>query len=517
MVRARVLAGVAVVVALLLSGCTGGGSQAGGDSSAAQVDPDGTFRYVYVQNPVSLDPHRSPTQWDMLWLRLAYDQLLWQNQDGELEPMLATEWEFVDEGKALEMTLRDDVTFIDGEKFNAAAVKANLERAKASELSVHKANLERVAAVEVVDDYRVRINLNGPGGNLPNLFASNVGSMISPAAFNNPDLDQNPVGSGMAKLAEMIPGQVSRWDRNESYWDADAAKAAHYEIYVQSASPTRMNMLTTGQAELTYLLPQDRDAAQSASLNTAPSLSSTIFSLRLHAKDGSLDDPRVRAAVEHAIDRQALVDGVFFGFGVPVAQHLPPGTWAYDDSVSPDGEDFKYDPALSKKLLAESGHANGFEWEMIIPGLDDHRAVGDAVIAMLGEVGIDVKARVVEPTNVAVTFSKNHEGELSPAAQPPITDPTNNYQRNLAGQYYNPFNNTSDEFTQAWMDSLIGDSNEERLPAIHRMIEAETKIRNVIPLLLFTPPSVWTENAVFPEGYEPAYCPHFRGVGVTAD
>lgn len=178
MVRARVLLGVAVAAALLLSGCTGGGSQGGGDSPAAQVDPDGTFRYVYVQNPVSLDPHRSPTQWDMLWLRLAYDQLLWQNQDGELEPMLATEWEFVDEGKALEMTLRDDVTFIDGEKFNAAAVKANLERAMTSQLSVHKANLERIASVEVVDDYRVRINLNGPGGNLPNLFASNVGSIL---------------------------------------------------------------------------------------------------------------------------------------------------------------------------------------------------------------------------------------------------------------------------------------------------------------------------------------------------
>ena len=82
-----------------------------------------------MQYSVSTDPHRSATPWDMVYFRLADDQLLWQNHDGELKPILATEREFVDDGKALEKTLRDDVTLIDGEKFNAAAVKANLDRA----------------------------------------------------------------------------------------------------------------------------------------------------------------------------------------------------------------------------------------------------------------------------------------------------------------------------------------------------------------------------------------------------
>lgn len=197
-----------------LAGCARGSDPGSPAAASAQIDPDGTFRYALVQYSVSTDPHRSATPWDMVYFRLAYDQLFWQNQDGELEPMLATEWEFVDDGKALEMTLRDDVTFIDGEKFSAAAVKANLDRAMTLESSLHKGALARVECVELVDDYRVRINLNGPGGNLPDLLASNVGSMISPAAFDSPDLDQNPVGSGMAALIPR-PRSSDRLARDE--------------------------------------------------------------------------------------------------------------------------------------------------------------------------------------------------------------------------------------------------------------------------------------------------------------
>lgn len=524
MFRFRIMTGALGLLAagaLALTACSGGGNAVAGpgqdDSTEQIIDRDGTFRYVYVQNPLSFDPQRSPSAWDMIWLRLAYDQLIWQNEAGDLEPMLATQWEFVTDGLALEMTLREDVNFIDGEHLDAEAVRANIERAMTMDESVHKANLERIDSVEVIEPYKIRIHLNGPGGNLPALFSSNVGSMISPAAFDNPDLDQNPVGTGMAKLVDYIPGQVSRFERNEDYWDPEVAQAKFYEIYVQTASPTRMNMLTSGQGELTYLLPQDEEAARSTGLHVEPSISSTIFSLRLHAGKKGLDDPRVREALEHSINRQALIDGVFFGAGIPVTQHVPPGNWAYHPDITPENERFTHDPELARELLDEAGHSEGIDLEMIIPGLDDHRALGEALVPMLAEGGFNVTTRVVEATNVGVTFSIDLQGELTPAAQPPITDPTNNYQRNLPGQYYNPFDNTSDGFIEAWNESLIGNTQEERLPGVHRMIETETHLRNVIPLFLFTPPSVWTDNVVFPDGYTPSYAPHFRGVGVTAN
>ena len=508
---------------LVLTGCAGGGE----DNSAAadpgvggpdtrEIDPEGTFRYVFVQNPSTLDPHRSANPWDMIFFRLAYDQLIWKNEAGDLEPMLATEWEFVDDGAALEMSLRDDVEFIDGEKFNAEAVKANLERAMTLEESAHKGSLTRVESIEVLEDYRVRINLNGPGGNLPDLLSERVGSIISPAAFDNPDLDQNPVGSGMAKLVEYIPGQVNRWERNEDYWDPDAAQAQTYEIYVQTASPTRVNMLATGQGDLTYLMPQDQESAEAAGLNVAPSLSTTIFQLILNVDKEGFDDLAVRQAVEHALDRQALIDGVFFGAGKPLAQMLPPDHWAYHPDVTPDNPDYGYDPERAKELLAEAGR-DTVEVEMLIPGLDDHRALAEAIVPMLGEVGINASTRVIESPTTPTTFYIQREGHFYPGAGAPIVDPSNQYQTNLPGQFANPWENTSDAFIEAWNDSLDGATREERLPGIHSMIEEEKTLVNRIPIMLFEPPSAWSQRAVFPEGYHPAYAPHFRGVGVTAD
>ena len=522
MSRIRPLIGLALAGSLLLGACGGGADGGSGTADADQgaakeIDRDGTFRYIFVQNPSTLDPHRSANAWDMIFFSLAYDQLIWRNDAGDLEPMLATEWEFVDDGTAFELTLREDVSFIDGEPFNAEAVKANIERAQTLPESAFKGSLARVESVEAVEEFLVRINLNGPGANLPDLLSSTVGSMISPAAMDNEDLDQNPVGTGMAKLVEYIPGQVNRWERNEDYWDPEAAQAATYEIYAQTASPTRVNMLSTGQGELTYLMPQDADSAEAAGLNVAPSRSSNIFAFYVNAGKEPFDDLRVRQAAEHAIDRQALIDGVFFGAGEPVAQMLPPDHWAYHPDVTPDNPDYGYDPERAEELLAEAGYADGVDFELLIPGLDDHRALAEAMVPMFAEVGLNAETRVIESPTTSVTFFSRQEGHAFPGLSAPVVDPTNQYQGNLSGQFANPWDNTSEEFTAAWDQSLEGTSREDRIPGIHAMIEEDKKLLNRFPVMLFTPPSAWTDNVVFPEGYTPAYAPHFRGVGVTGD
>ena len=527
MSRRSLMLSAALAGVMVMTACSGGGgdttsTEENGQTGAQQpggndqeIDPEGTFRYVFVQNPSNLDPHRSANLWDMIFFRLAFDQLIWQNEDGGLEPMLATEWEFVDDGAALELSLRDDVDFIDGEKFNAEAVKANLERAMNLEDSALKGSLARVESVEVLDEFQVRINLNGPGGNLPAVLSERAGSMMSPAAMDNPDIDQNPVGTGMAKLVEYIPGQVSRWERNEDYWDMDAAKAKYYEIYVQTASPTRVNMLATGQGDLAYLMPQDQESAEAAGLGVAPSLSSTYYRWTFNTGREPFDDVRVRQAVQHAIDSQAIVDGVFFGAGQPVSQHLPPGHWAYHPDVVPTNEPYAYDPERARELLAEAGYPDGVEFDMLIPGLDDHRAISEATIPMLAEVGIVANPTVVESPTTPVTFFARQEGDAYIGATAPLVDPSNQYESNLEGQFRNPWGTVSDEFVAAWEASLQGATQEDRVDAIHDMVLAEKDLLREVPIMLFEPPSAWSTRAVFPEGYTPAYAPHFRGVGVS--
>ncbi|SNX94701.1 peptide/nickel transport system substrate-binding protein [Geodermatophilus sabuli] len=498
---------------LVVSAC-GGGATAG-TSAQGEIDPEGTFRYVFVQNPSTFDPHRSANPWDMVFFRLVYDQLIMLDENDELAPQLATSWEFVDDETALVLELRDDVTFIDGTPFDAEAVKANLERAKTLETSALKGQLARIESVEPTGEFTVRINLNGPGGDLPALFSSTAGSMISPAAFDNADLDQNPVGSGMATLVEYVPGQLTRYDRNEEYWDPDAAKAAHYEILVQTSATTRFNMLQTGQAELTYLDPSQAEQAEAAGLNSAPSKSMSIMSMYMNTGKAPFDDIRVRQAVQHAVDRQVIVDGVFFGLGEPVAQYMPPDHWAYNPDVTPEGE-YGYDPERARELLAEAGYPDGVDFEFLVPSLDDHRAVAEALVPMLAEVGLRATTRVIESPTTPVTFYSRQEGNAFPGMGAPFADPTIPYQGSLPGQFANPWNTTTDEFQQAWTDSLSGATREDRVEALHRMVEAEKGVRKSFPLHAHFPPSAWTDRAVFPEGYQPAYAPTFRGVGVTA-
>ncbi len=504
--------GLLSVLALVLSAC--GGSSGGAETGAAgEIDPNGTFRYVFVQNPTTFDPHRSPNSWDMIFFRLVYDQLIMLDEQGDLAPLLATSWEFVDGDTALVLELRDDVTFTDGTPFDAEAVKANLDRAKNLEASAIKGQLARVESVEATDEFTVRINLNGPGGDLPSLFTDRLGSMISPAAFDNADLDQKPVGSGMATLTEYIPGQVSRYDRNEEYWDPEAAKAAHYEIIVQTSTTTRFNMLQTGQAELTYLDPSQAEQVKGAGLNSAPSKSLSIMSVNMNVGKPPFDDYRVRQAMQHAIDRQAIVDGVFFGLGEPVAQYMPPDYWAYDPEVTPDDAEYGYDPEKAKQLLAEAGYPDGVEIEWLVPALDDHRAAAEAIIPMLAEVGITANTRVLATLE---TFFSRQEGNVYNGIGAPFADPTLLYQNSLPGQFRNPWNLSSPEFQEAWLNALSGATQEERIPAIHQMVEEEKKLLISFPIHAHFPPSAWTDKAVFPDGYEPAYSPHYRGVGDTA-
>ncbi|MFV0308424.1 MAG: ABC transporter substrate-binding protein, partial [Desertimonas sp.] len=97
--------------------------------SAQAAAPSGTLRYGSPYNVTRFDPHRSSSGYDQVWTAPVYERLIWQTSDVELQPGLSTEWDFVDE-QTFEMTLREGVSFTDGEAFNAEAVKLNIERAK---------------------------------------------------------------------------------------------------------------------------------------------------------------------------------------------------------------------------------------------------------------------------------------------------------------------------------------------------------------------------------------------------
>lgn len=179
-----------------------GGTSDSGDTDEPDVttaDPDGHLRVGYVIPPSPLDPHRVQSDVGAYsYLTPVYDRLTQLKSDGEnasLEPMIATDWEFAPDGMSITFALRDDVTFVDGQSLDAEAVVANFKRAIGPGSTV-SGYLSMVESVEAVDPQHVRINTNRPAADLPYVLSGAAGSLVSPAALDNPDLDVAPVAQG---------------------------------------------------------------------------------------------------------------------------------------------------------------------------------------------------------------------------------------------------------------------------------------------------------------------------------
>src|SRR5690606_5663474 len=152
--------------------------------------------------------------------------------DVEPIPGLAESWEFAEDGSYLDLFLREGVVFQDGEAFDAEAVKASLERGKTLEGSTVAGDLAVVEEIEVVDPMTVRLHLSGPAPSLPMILSAQPGMIISPAALDDPALDQNPVGAGMYRVTSYEAGVSLVAEAWDEYWDQDAQLLGGIEIAI---------------------------------------------------------------------------------------------------------------------------------------------------------------------------------------------------------------------------------------------------------------------------------------------
>lgn len=222
---AKRVCSVLVSLAVMAAACgsddatdDGAGSTATGPASTEAVEPaaGGVLRFGYDIALSRFDPHRSTLSQDGVTLFPTYDRLVHQDPDGNPVPGLATEWEFSDDGLALTFSLREGVTFHDGAVFDAAAVKANIERAQTVEGGSHIGDLAVITSIGVLDELEVRFLLDGAAPQLPLVLSDRAGAMVSPAAFDNGDLDVAPVGAGMYRVTEYVAGDRVVYERYET-------------------------------------------------------------------------------------------------------------------------------------------------------------------------------------------------------------------------------------------------------------------------------------------------------------
>ncbi len=394
------LATAAIAVAAL-TGCTTSGS-----SNDNQESLDlGSFIDV-----ASLDPAQSDVGHYMPFLQPAYDTLIRLDDQGELVPMLATSWDFVDEARTImELKLRDNVKFSDGTPLTADAVVSSLERFKASN-GPRSTALASVDTATAVDDTTVQLHLRAPDPALAHNLALVAGMITNPAAADT-DLASVPAGTGPYVLDTNATrrGDVYVFTRNENYYDTEAFPFDSISIRVLTDPTARLNAVKTEQVDAVYGAPSQLSEAQASGL-TIVSTPGDWQGLFLIDRDGvtttALGDVRVRQAINYAIDGDAILQSVAFDQGTPTTQVFYPGTPAFDPKLD---DKYPYDPDKAKELLTEAGYANGFTLRM--PSSDAFLPeVYPIIQQQLADVGITVE---YDPQTPAAGLAPYLSGQYS--------------------------------------------------------------------------------------------------------
>ena len=397
LVRTTLGAVAASLAALALPACSPTAEDSGGATFPGAADR--TVRYGTATPLVTFDPHLADTGAPFTtYLVPVYDGLTRMNTADYSKPYpgLATSWTWPD-STTVEFQLRRDVRFIDGVRFDAHAAKANIERLM--RLKGPRINtVASIDAAEAVDDFTLRLHLHAPDPTLLYNLGMSPGLMVSPAAFDNPDLDLDPVGTGPWRYdrANSAIGEVHRFVPNADYHDPAFADAAHLAIHEMPNNRARLNALFSGEIDLADIGPADAGPARAAGFGVA-AFSAGWRGLTILDRAGELvpelGDPRVRQALGFAIDRETIADTVFFGHARPASQPMLTGL-GHDPAL--EGF-FSYDPDRARTLLAEAG-VDGFSFT--VPVLPDSTALYEAVQAYLRRVGIDMRIEVIEPGTI---------------------------------------------------------------------------------------------------------------------
>ncbi len=389
--RIRGLAAIAAVAGLALTGCAGGG--AGGGEERVYVK-------AIADDPMGLNGQLVSGATPTMFSGQLMDTLVRMSDQYELNPGLATEWTLSEDGLDLDMTLREGVTWHDGEPFTAEDVKFNLE--EIIELQSFGAPLaERIDSVEITGEDSITIHLSEAYGPLLETLA--VQFMIPKHVYEGTDYVTNeanmaPIGTGPLMFDSYDSGEQVVLVKNPDYWEGDVQ--VDRVVYPIMTDPnSRTTALFEGEideAEIPVSQQGRVSESDDVELMTTGAFSQLV-SVMFNAKSEELSDPDVRKAVFAALDREEIVDTALSGVGEPANGFFPDTLeWAQDPGID-FSRDFPHDLDAIEKTLDDAGYPRGADGTRFtlnvqyISELTDAAATAEMAQSMLGEIGIELE------------------------------------------------------------------------------------------------------------------------------
>jgi peptide/nickel transport system substrate-binding protein len=363
-----------------------------GADRAVAADP---FRLALGQDAVSLDPIATSDN-TSIWVQLLlFDTLVRPTPDATgLEPGLAESWEISDDGLAYTFRLRD-AAFSDGTPVTAEDVVYSLQRAQ-SEASRWRTFFKAITGLEALDEKTVVVRLDKPFTPLLNNLALFSSAILPKAAIEDQGeafFDQ-PVGTGPFVLEAWNRGQSLDLAANSNYWQHGKPQLEEVELQVIPEGNSRVLKLQAGEIDAAIDIPLNQlerlGSTQGVKAEVAEVFRSE-FAL-MNTKREPFDDIRVRQALNYAVDKEGLLQGLLFGTGSVAASPMPP--MAYSD---PDLQPYGYDPGKAKALLAEAGYGDGFSTTILVgSGNALHRQLGQVLQSYFSAVGVTADIQLVE-------------------------------------------------------------------------------------------------------------------------
>ena len=403
-----------LVFAFLAGGCGGAASGRGEVKGATQPVSGGSIVWGRGSDSVGLDPaHETDGESYKVCDNIYENLVAYELKSTTIVPELAHSWDISPDGKTYTFHLRTDVTFHDGTPFNADAVVFSLDRQR-NHSPAHEFHAvggpytywssmsmdDIVAQIQAANESTVVFQLKRPNAPFLANLAMNFCAIVSPTAVRKfrDDYFKHPVGTGAFRFVEWVKDDRIVLEKNPRYW----REPAYLDKVVFRSIPentVRVLALQQGDVQamdgISPLEARRIEKDPALELYRIPGMNVAYLAMRMDKPP--FDKLEVRQAMNYAVDKKALVDGLYMGFGTPAVNPIPPSMWGYDEGVT----DYGYDPAKAKALLAQAGVKPGTKFILNVmsatrPYMPEPLKVAEAIQANLRAVGLDAEIRTME-------------------------------------------------------------------------------------------------------------------------
>jgi peptide/nickel transport system substrate-binding protein len=388
----------------VLSACSSSGDFGDGGANAVNGTTKAASTKLTIAQSAdisTMDPAMHRARINQSVVREVFDALVNQSDDLKIVPELATSWESVDP-TTWRFHLRQNVKFHNGEPFDANAVKFSLERViDPAQKSPRASMLSMISSVTVEDPMTVVIKTKQPSSIL--LAELSVNEIVPPKyvkQVGDAEFAKKPVGTGPFKFVEWVPNERVVLAANDDYWGG-RPKVDQLVFRPIPEVAARMAALQSGDVQIAAEIPPDLAKGLSGEVKAASASGTRIFFLAMNVTKAPFTDRKVRVAVNEAIDKEALVKGLYLGQARPLNQPAFPEMVGYDSSY----QGYAYDQAKAKQVLS------GVSTPVRLDVDAKDKTLAEAVAGQLQAAGLKTTVNVLE----SEAFTKSIESGDSTA------------------------------------------------------------------------------------------------------